>query len=444
MTPVVTPRGDSPPAGHQATGVTGIDYFPVYYTWYSGPKQWVTNSDYFPALGKYRSNQRAVIDNHLGSLEDNGGAGFTVNWHGPTGFHHDALVNHFLPELRNHPGQEFCIHYDPFIRWGLPLPEFGSDAQNAATWRADARYMARSLMSDPQYARVDGRPLVFVYVTRAILRLRDLRAFVDIARQEAQDAGHSGLFLVLGEVWWIPTDVGPIDLEIIRARRAPRTRLGDAVYSYNLATPPELDKIWRSNIRTFMGEAGRVYKDYRNLMDNRGAPRVPVITTLMPRFDNTVLRAQAGKPAGSQIGPWLGHGGVDYKADVAVGLQKLSPSFEPVRGDRTIVVVTSWNEWPERSALEPAMPGVDKDNLPRPNDDYLVGLGQAVAGFSAGRPEPALRPEWRADREREALESVALGLELASLGPERTERVTADQVSESRWFYRALIAHHER
>jgi hypothetical protein len=458
--------GNSPSRHAQApAGITGVDYFPVYYPWYSGPQKWLVNGDYLPALGGYASRQRDVIAQHMGWLGSNGGAGFTLNWHGPAGFTHQTVEQYFIPELANFPGQEFCIHYDPYIRWGLPMPDFSRDAAAAATWRADARHMARAFMPHPQYARVDGRPIVFVYVARAIEGPANIEAFVDIIRDEAAAAGHPGVYLVLGEAWWIPVNETPENLEIIRSTRAPRTRLCDAVYSYNLATEPVHDRVWRGNVRSFMGEAGRVYKDYRNLMDARGAADRRVITTLMPRFDNTVLRVFEGGPPGMNMGPWPGYAGIDYQQDLTVIFHRLATSFEPVRGTRTLMVVTSWNEWPERSALEPSAPGIDKDGLPTPGDAYLTALGRAVAGFGQPRDpvlrvggrmptgaSPAHRDEWGEpppgdDSARppyriaepepvDPLEAIATALDLSGLTAERTEHVTERDITGGRVRFR--------
>jgi hypothetical protein len=428
-------------------GVTGIDYFPVYYTWYSAPRRWNANPDYLPALGRYRSDERSTIAQHLGWLEANGGAGFTVNWHGPEGFVHQTLQDHFIPEIGSFPGLEFCTHYDPFIRWGLPMPDFSRDQAAAALWRGDARHIARSFMSHPQYARVNGRPLLFVYLARAIEDLANLEAFVEIVRDEVAGAGHPGVYLVLGEAWWIPANETPVNLEIIRSTRALRARVGDAVYSYNLATEPVHDQIWRGNIRTFLGEAGRVYKDYRNLMDARGAAGRQVITTLMPRFDNTVLSQLEGTPPGMNIGPWRGHAGFDFERDVAAVLDKLRTSFEPVRGNRTLMVVTSWNEWPERSALEPSSAGTDKHGIPAPEDAYLTAIGRAVAAFP-----PPNDPELRsgglstsrrrdlADRADELLREVDVALAMSGLTSAHTEKVTLRDVTGGRRAYRSQLA----
>jgi hypothetical protein len=344
-----------------------------------------------------------------------------------------------VPRLADFPGQEFCIHYDPYIRWGLPMPDFTADQAARALWRADARTITRNFMAHPQYARVGARPLLFVYLSRAIEGLDNLEAFIDIARAEAAAAGHPGIYLVLGEVWWIPTDETPVNIEIIKSVRAPRTRLGDAMFSYNLATEPVHGRIWRGNIRTFLGEAGRVYKDYRNLMDARGAADKQVITTLMPRFDNTVLRADQGGPPGMNIGPWRGYGGVDYRQDVNAVFRKLSTSFEPVRDGRTVVVVTSWNEWPERSALEPSAGAVDKDGLQTPRRDYLDALRDAVAAY----PQPA-DPIFRAGgalgtRPAAALEDVDMALDLSALKAEDTEKVGLRDVTGGRARYRASL-----
>jgi hypothetical protein len=211
------------------------------------------------------------------------------------------------------------------------------------------------------------------------------------------------------------------------------------MFSYNLATEPVHGRIWRGNIRTFLGEAGRVYKDYRNLMDARGAADKQVITTLMPRFDNTVLRADQGGPPGMNIGPWRGYGGVDYRQDVNAVFRKLSTSFEPVRDGRTVVVVTSWNEWPERSALEPSAGAVDKDGLQTPRRDYLDALRDAVAAY----PQPA-DPIFRAGgalgtRPAAALEDVDMALDLSALKAEDTEKVGLRDVTGGRARYRASL-----
>jgi lipopolysaccharide biosynthesis protein len=178
--------------------------------------------------------------------------------------------------------------------------------------------------NDPRYVRVDDRPLFFVYRPAD---LPDARAFADLWRRLAEDAGLPGLYLV-GETkgaWQaagsgfdaelqIPLYGaarrrlnGPVGARLERLRRRPRRVAYDTIATAEPATEP--------------------------------GPRLPVV---LSNWDNT---------------PRFGRRGfvLTGATPEAFG-RKLGAAVDAVRGlpvDQRIVFIKSWNEWAEGNYLEP-------------------------------------------------------------------------------------------
>ena len=186
---------------------------------------------------------------------------------------------------------------------------------------------------DPRYLRVEGKPLFYVYKPPAI---PDLRQFVDLWRELAQQAGLSGLYLIgEGERPWNPTDWGfdaaiysglpprrgwePWYHPLARLRWEWRKRRGiPTIYSYG--------DLCESFIREQLGDPP---EDSRH-------------PCLIPNWDNS--------PRSGRNGLLLRGSTPDlFRRQVRLALDLVADA----PAERRLVFVKSWNEWAEGNHLEP-------------------------------------------------------------------------------------------
>src|SRR5215207_8188029 len=132
--------------------------FPVratfYYPWF--PNAWKQGTvspytNYQPSLGYYDGGDAAIIDQQIAAMQYGGIALGIASWWG-VGEHTDARIPALLAAAA---GTGF--------RWALYYEEEGAANPTVDQLRADLTYMRDHYASDPSYARVDGKFVVFVY-----------------------------------------------------------------------------------------------------------------------------------------------------------------------------------------------------------------------------------------------------------------------------------------
>jgi hypothetical protein len=132
--------------------------FPVratfYYPWF--PNAWKQGTvspytNYQPSLGYYDGGDAANIRHHIRAMQYGGISLGIASWWG-IGEHTDARIPALLSASA---GTGF--------RWALYYEDEGSANPSVDQIRADLTYIRDHHASDPNYARIDGRFVVFVY-----------------------------------------------------------------------------------------------------------------------------------------------------------------------------------------------------------------------------------------------------------------------------------------
>jgi len=132
--------------------------FPVratfYYPWF--PHAWKQGTidpytNYQPSLGYYDGGDAAIINKQIAAMQYGGIALGIASWWG-VGEHTDARIPALLAAAA---GTGF--------RWALYYEEEGAANPTVDQLRADLTYMRDHYASDPSYARVNGKFVVFVY-----------------------------------------------------------------------------------------------------------------------------------------------------------------------------------------------------------------------------------------------------------------------------------------
>ncbi len=298
-----------------------------YYPWYGGDfhggrymRERLVPPQY-PTLGEYDDRDAGVIAQHLAWSRQAHISLWVASWWGPDKREDRTLLQSILPhaELGD---MNIALFYETTGRTG----NF-SDFDQVAP---DIAYMAQHYFDHPNYLKIDGRPVLFVYLTRVLARNGTLEEFVVAMRTAAAEAG-SELYLVGDQVFGQP----PASSDGLS--------LLDAVTNYDVY-----------GSMGAKGYAGQVAVDryyaaqalWRQRAHEAGAAFVPAAT---PGFNDKGVRE--GHEATSRRLDRSAEFGSLFRAmlEQAVGYTDESTG--------NMLMITSWNEWHEDTQIEPVAPG---------------------------------------------------------------------------------------
>jgi hypothetical protein len=343
-----------------------------YYHWYPG--NWdvgTLRAQLDPpqetVLGRYDSTDPAVAEQHIEWASAHGIDFFTLDWWPVHHQENQQGIAAFLA-ARNLDDIAFTIFYET---WDLAFdPALGyADVDRPgvrAAFVEDMAQLADTYFGNPSYLRVDGRPVVILYLTRVLVgdvagAMAEVR---DMWRQRGYDP-----FVVADEVFWRVTRDGR-PAAFSSSPQPGRIRLFDAITAYNPYESERSDFAGYGSESTLLGELDGLYARYR---DATGGA-VPIVSDVLPGYDDRGVRPKLdhyviprqwalGAPEGSFLDEML--------------RRIADPWFDP---RAPLVFVTSWNEWNEDTGIEPlqAAPATSTDTA---TDGISRTQGFAFEGF---------------------------------------------------------------
>jgi hypothetical protein len=280
-----------------------------------------------PAIGLYSSRAAETIAAHIDQSHQGNIAFWAVSWWGPQA-PDDAT---FRDSILKHPRRaelKYAVHYESTGRLGsLSKPSF----KNLVP---DFRHLAEHYFPDPNYLKLDGRPVVFLYVTRAYFNGQDARDAVAEVRATMKSEFQLNPYLVGDDLF-----TGGFD--------PMRARLWDAITDFDVYGTVLAQK--RSTSAALV-DLAKVYDDARAAIAPLGVAFIP---TASPGFNDKGVRG--GHPAAAR---YL----VDDKKSQAGDLfQRMLRDVALPRTDpkaNNILMINSFNEWHEDTQIEPAAPAV--------------------------------------------------------------------------------------
>lgn len=152
--------------------VIGIYYYP----WYKAPKNesigWMRKAlrgrlepKQLPKIGVYSSQDADTVAGHIAQCKRGGVNFWTVSWWGPNHKTDTVFKDHILP----HPNAgklKYTLFYESTGRFG------SFDNPNFKSLLDDFKYMANNYFDHPHYLKIDDKPVVYIYLTRAYFRNR--------------------------------------------------------------------------------------------------------------------------------------------------------------------------------------------------------------------------------------------------------------------------------
>jgi len=306
-----------------------------------------------PLLGEYSSADPAVAAQHVRWAAEYGIDFLAVSWAGPES-QTDRHLQSGLLQAPNLGDVRFAIFYESMQALDSRDGPVHFDDRRTGLFLRDADYLADRYLGHPHYLRLGGRPVVFLYVTRAFEgQTRDaVRAF----RRRLDQRGFR-VFLVGDEVFW-------------GEPRPRRLRLYDAVTAYNMYDWPRRQLGGYAGTSAFFPEVTRQLRRFRGAARTEGRAFVPGV---IPGFnDRGVRRHHYVIPrrltADDREGGFF-----------ARGLRETGLDFLDER--LRLLMITSFNEWHEWSQIEPTRPSPETTRDVDGQEGYTLGFPHAGYGF---------------------------------------------------------------
>ena len=281
-----------------------------------------------PALGEYDSQLEDVITQQIAWSSAAGVNVWDVEWVMPGDLMDSTLRNAILtnPHIAD---MHFAIFYDYAIRFS---GDFNLTQDKINTVLSDFTYFGGTYFDHPSYLKVDqGRPVVFIYVTRALNPVSAVQDMASAIRKTMSDMGYD--VYLIGDEYYALTPPDPVRISIWDGIFGYDTYLRYSAYSD--------DNGYLALHQTMEGEYEAVAQQYG----------VDFIPSLTPGFndravrrlcaDNPALarRTGANAPEGSMFTSFLG----DIALPVALNSRL------------KMIHITSFNEWHEDTQIEPSM-----------------------------------------------------------------------------------------
>lgn len=296
----------------------GVYYYPWYYNDFHGGqylrKHLVPAQS--PVLGEYNDRTQPVITQHLDWCRYAGIDFWVASWWGPGGREDVTLLNTIFqnPDLGNF---KIALFYESTGRT--------SDFTDYSNLSSDIAYIADNYFNKPNYYKINGKPVLFIYLTRVFSSYGTLSSSLVTMRNSASAKGYQ-MYIVGDQAFGNPGGLGQVALL-------------DAITNYD---------VYGSMGAT--GYAGQVKVDsyfsqqsgWRELAHSVGKDFIPSVS---PGFNDKGVRT--------------GHSPLSRKLSSSSEFGSLfQAELQQARiyTDTTLnrmMMVTSWNEWHEDTQIEP-------------------------------------------------------------------------------------------
>ncbi len=327
----------------------GVYYYPWWDThdWDETLRARMLPEDQRPEAGYTNSSDFDLITDHINQSHRGNISLWSHSWWGPGSTEDNVLRQNILPHPR--AGEiKHAVHYESTGRFGR-----SNNNPNFNNLVPDFEYLAENVFTDPNYYRIDGRPVVFMYVSRAY--------FNNPAAQQALANARQSLVQNYG---YDPYVVG--DEVFDSSFNASRASHFDAVTTYDVYAMSGM----KFNGAT-QGDVATAASKYAQA----AAAGATVIPGISPGYNDKIVRD--GNPA---TGRYFENETVAQAGSVFSTLldQAAAPNLDPAVNN--LLMVNSFNEWHEDTQIEPTIV-----TPPSGLDDSATGFvytqGKAYEGY---------------------------------------------------------------
>ena len=272
----------------------------------------------YPELGHYDNSDPDVIGAHINQSVQANINFWACSWWGPGGFEDNIIKNHIL--THEQAGElKYAIMYESTGRLG----SFSSPDYSRLV--PDVQYLSDNYFGNPNYLKIDGRPVIFIYLTRVYFRNQGDAALADLR------AAFPNLYIVADDVFG-------------RHYSSSYASKWDAVTAYDVYGQT-LGSY--GSTQAALNRLEDILNDAKTAANSVGIGLIPFAS---PGFNDRGVRdGHSGAPRYFEDNPQSVEGDL-FRAmlrDVVV------PKVDLLANK--ILMVTSFNEWHEDTQIEPTM-----------------------------------------------------------------------------------------
>jgi len=284
-----------------------------------------------PMLGEYNDRSASVIEQHFAWSEYAGINLWVSSWWGPNRTEDITLRNHVMPNPKINDIQ-IALFYESTSR--LTNSAISDDRWNTTeNVASDIEHMATYYWNHPNYYKIDGRPVLFIYLTRAMAGAGILEETVNIMREQATILGFD-IYIVGDHVFGNPPST-PGNMALL-----------DAVTNYDVYGSSGGRNVLYAkqsgvdNYYTKMAE-------WKSLAEQVGTKFIPAVS---PGYNDSGVRPEnLHQPLSRKLSENDEFGSL-FKANLEGALPLTDPDI------RNLFMINSWNEWHEDTQIEPVAP----------------------------------------------------------------------------------------
>jgi hypothetical protein len=317
-----------------------------YYIWYGlpppYPDHWNESIKGTPLLGEYNSSDPTIADKHILLAKQHGIDFFSVSWLGHFDWYdhryidENNLKNGFL-KAKQLDSFKFCLLYeseiilksvwDLYVNYNYSNPNYPQPSDYfRSVFINDTICAANNYFNNPSYLRIDNKPVLFIFNLPYLYdNLTDqvMHEMLDQTRQRLADIG-SDIYLV-GDVG--STCISPHDVN------------SSMLYSMNATTNYFFANVKASEGWSNITEYARTY--YPEWRENMSSMGIKFIPNAYSGFNNTGLAGVVNS--------------TELPNNATMFREMLKTAINYADSDLKMVMITSWNEWLESTAIEPSM-----------------------------------------------------------------------------------------
>jgi glycoprotein endo-alpha-1,2-mannosidase len=336
----------------------GVYYYPWYSGNFHGGKYLRQKLDPVqqPALGEYDDRDPDVIAQHVAWSQQANIDVWITSWWGPDSDSNRTTKDVILASpVFQKSGLQLALFYESTSRLGKAF----DDISNIAS---DITYMAKTYFKNTNYLRIDGKPVLAVYLTRSIEARSDINRFTSIVRQAALHAGVGEIYLLGDHAFGKP----PAKSSPSYSKKINNLRRLDAITNYDVYG--SMHAKGKHATQAEVAAYTQAQENWRTMAQDAKVAFVPCVS---PGFNDRGVRLRANHSALSRkLDSDESEPGSLFQAQL-----RQSVALVDDAADR-LLMVTSFNEWHEDTQIEPvAEQAMTVRDGSDGSQDYTQGVG---------------------------------------------------------------------